>query len=148
MPITHAFVSPKGDGGDTTLLRPSNWNASHVWTWTVEFLIDGGGSAITSGIKGDIEMPCAGTITAVTLLADATGSITVDLWKTVYASYPPTVSDKITASAKPTITSALKYRDTTLTGWTKTFAAGDILRVNVDSAATMTRCLLSLTVSA
>lgn len=27
--ITHAFVSAKGDGGDATLIRPSNWNAVH-----------------------------------------------------------------------------------------------------------------------
>lgn len=30
MSIKHAFVSPKGDGADATLVRPSNWNADHV----------------------------------------------------------------------------------------------------------------------
>ena len=30
MPITHDFTSPKSDGGDTTLLRPSDWNAEHL----------------------------------------------------------------------------------------------------------------------
>lgn len=29
MGIKHSFVSPKSDGGDTTLVRPSNWNADH-----------------------------------------------------------------------------------------------------------------------
>lgn len=28
--IKHAFVSAKGDGGDATLVRPSNWNAAHT----------------------------------------------------------------------------------------------------------------------
>ena len=28
--VTHAFVSPKGDGADATLVRPSNWNDGHV----------------------------------------------------------------------------------------------------------------------
>ena len=28
--ITHDFTSPKSDGGDTTLLRPSDWNAEHL----------------------------------------------------------------------------------------------------------------------
>ena len=28
--ITHAFVSGIADGVDTTLVRPSNWNANHV----------------------------------------------------------------------------------------------------------------------
>ena len=30
MPITHPFVSAKADGGDATLVRPSNWNADHT----------------------------------------------------------------------------------------------------------------------
>ena len=32
MPISHPFVSGKADGGDATLVRPSNWNASHAGT--------------------------------------------------------------------------------------------------------------------
>jgi len=28
--ITHAFVNPKGDTGDTTITRPSDWNADHT----------------------------------------------------------------------------------------------------------------------
>ena len=36
MAIKHAFVSGKTDGGDTTLVRPSNWNADH----TVENYLD------------------------------------------------------------------------------------------------------------
>ncbi|KKL84405.1 hypothetical protein LCGC14_1965070, partial [marine sediment metagenome] len=28
--VKHAFTSPKADGGDSSLVRPSNWNASHV----------------------------------------------------------------------------------------------------------------------
>ncbi len=32
MGITHAKVSPKADGTDTTLVRPSDWNADHVIT--------------------------------------------------------------------------------------------------------------------
>src|ERR1041385_321079 len=30
MPITHTFVSAKSDGGDATLVRPSDWNANHT----------------------------------------------------------------------------------------------------------------------
>lgn len=32
MPVTHTFVSAKSDGGDATLVRPSNWNADHTLT--------------------------------------------------------------------------------------------------------------------
>jgi len=30
--VKHAFTSLKGDGGDATLVRPSNWNAEHTKT--------------------------------------------------------------------------------------------------------------------
>jgi hypothetical protein len=30
MPVKHAFTNPKADGGDTTIARPSDWNANHT----------------------------------------------------------------------------------------------------------------------
>jgi hypothetical protein len=30
--LKHAFTNPKSDGGDTTVVRPSNWNAEHTLT--------------------------------------------------------------------------------------------------------------------
>jgi hypothetical protein len=118
----------------------------------IGLVIDGGGSVITTGVKGFVEVPFACTITAVTLLstdaAVTSGSIVIDLWKDTYANYAPTVADTITASAKPTLSSAIKSRDTTLTGWTTTIAAGDILGFKVDSATTVLKVTLSLTVQA
>lgn len=113
---------------------------------TITFVIDGGGSAISTGVKGDLEIPFGCTIEAVTLLADQSGSIVVDIWKDTYANYPPTDADSITASAVPTISAATKSTDATLTGWTTAISAGDILRFNVDSAATVQRLTISLTV--
>jgi hypothetical protein len=114
---------------------------------TLNFVIDGGGVAITTGIKGDLVIDFACTIQQVTLLADQSGSIVVDIWKQVYASFPPLVAQTITASALPTITTATKAQDATLTGWTKTINAGDILRLNVNSATTVQRVTLSLKVT-
>lgn len=108
--------------------------------------IDGGGAVITTGVKGEISVPFACTITAVTLLADQSGSIVVDIWKDTYANYPPTVADTITASTKPTISAATKATDSTLTGWTTAITAGDTLKFNVDSVSTITRCTVILTV--
>jgi len=34
MAIKHAFTSAKADGGDATLVRPSNWNDNHPIVWT------------------------------------------------------------------------------------------------------------------
>lgn len=111
---------------------------------SITFVIDGGGSVITTGIKGDLEIPFDCTINRSTLLADQSGSIVVDIWKDTYANYPPTVADSITASAKPTISSATKAQDSTLTGWTTSITAGDTLRFNVDSITTCTRVTLAL----
>ena len=116
-------------------------------TRTLTFIIDGGGSAITTGIKGDLEIPFGCTIQQVTLLANQSGSIVVDIWKDTYPNFPPTDADSITASAPPTITSATKNQDSTLTGWTTAISAGDILRFNVDSVTSIQRLTLSLKVT-
>jgi hypothetical protein len=121
------IAAPSAGGGFTGL------------TGVIGITIDGGGSAITTGIKGYIWVPYAGTITKATLLADQSGSVVVDVWKDSYANYPPTVADTITASAKPTLSSAIKSQDTTLTGWTTSFSAGSTFAFNVDSASTITR---------
>jgi len=106
---------------------------------------DGGGSALTTGTKKVyLRMPHAGNITKATLLADLSGSLVIDIWKDTYTNFPPTDLDSVTASAPPTLTSAQKSEDSTLTGWTKTFSAGDIFEFNIDSAATITKAVLTL----
>ena len=106
--------------------------------------IDGSENAITTGAKGDALIPVSGTIVGWTLTAKETGSIVLDLWKDTYANYPPTVADTITATAKPTLSSAKKATDSTLTGWTTTVTEGEFLGVNVDSCSTITRATLWL----
>ena len=102
------------------------------------------GAVLTTGIKGDLSVPYSATIASVTLLADQSGSIVVDIWKDSYANYPPTVADTITAAAKPTISATTKYTDSTLTGWTTALTAGDTLRFNIDSVSTVTRVEITL----
>lgn len=111
---------------------------------TLNVVIDGGGSVITTGVKGDavIDFPC--TIEQWTLLADASGAIVIDIWKDTFGNAPPTGADSITASAKPTLSSAAKAQSGVLTGWTTSVTAGDVLRFNVDSATTVTRVTLAL----
>jgi hypothetical protein len=114
----------------------------------LEFVIDGLGDPITTGLKGYLRVDFAGVLQAATLLADQTGSIVVNVWKCTYSDFdPPThpaVGDKITASAPPTITTAKKSEDTTLSGWTTSFAAGDVFAFNVDSATTVERVTIAL----
>jgi len=127
-------------------IRVSGAQISHAIGRTVDlfYVIDGGGSTITTGVKGDMQVDIALTIQSATLLADQSGSVVVNIWKDTYANYPPTVADKITASAPPTISSATKSTDSTLTGWTTGISAGNTLRFNVDSVTTITRVTLIL----
>lgn len=117
----------------------------------VTFIIDGGGSTITTGLKGFVSIPISGVIRKWRILSiDTTGpatagAIVIDIWKDTYANYPPTVADTITASDKPTVTaSANKNEGTSLTGWTTTITAGDVLAFNVDSVTSFTKVAITL----
>lgn len=113
-------------------------------TYALTFVLDGGGAPISTGVKGDLPVPFDFTLEEVTLLADQTGSIVIDIWKDTYANFPPTVADTIVAAAKPTITTNVKSQDTVLQGWDVQIEADSILRFNVDSISTITRCTISL----
>lgn len=110
------------------------------------------GSSIATGLAGFWACPWAGEITQVTLLSIdpsvTAGDIVVDIWKDTYANYPPTAADSICASAKPALSSGIKYQDAVLTGWTKTIAPGDVLGFNVDSvSAALKHVLVELRVT-
>lgn len=111
---------------------------------SINFIIDGGGSAITTGVKGFIEIPFAMTIEGWTILGDQSGSIVVDVWKDTYALFPPTVADTIAGTEKPTLATAQKNQDLSLTTWTTSVAAGDIIAFNVDSITTVQRVTVAI----
>lgn len=149
-----------GHASDTTLTRVSagviavegvNVSLSthaHTLTGSFAFRIDGAGSVIATGAKSVMfRVPYACTITGWEIVADVSGSIVFDIWKDTYANYPPTNADTITASAKPTVTTAVKATSTTLTGWTTALAAGDYLEIEVESATTITVATLILTIT-
>ncbi len=107
--------------------------------------IDGGGSAPATGSKGYLQVTYSGTITGWTLLADVSGSAQITVKKSTYAGFPTTSS--IVASAPPALTSAQGATSTTLTGWTTTVTANDILEFNLDSVTTCTRLFLLVKVT-
>ena len=113
---------------------------------TITYVMDGGGATRTTGIKGDIHVPCACVVGQWTLIADQTGSAVVDIWRDSFTNAPPVVGDSITASAKPTISSAVKAQSSTLTGWTTSIPADSVLRFNLDSVTAVQRLTLSLRV--
>ena len=101
--------------------------------------IDGGGSVIATGVMGYVTIPYNCTITGWDIFADQTGSCVIDLWKDVYSNFAPTIADTITGTEKPTLTSQQKNQDNSLSSWTTTVTAGDVIAFNVESAVTVTR---------
>lgn len=117
---------------------------ANLLTVGIPLILDGAGSELTTGVKADIPIPFACTLTGWDLVTDQTGTITIDIWKDTYANYPPTNADTITGGGEPSVGGGSKAQDTTLSGWTTSIAAGDILRFNVDAINTVTRATLML----
>lgn len=137
-------------GTDNQILRVDD-ELTHGMEWVDDevgfsIIIGDGVNAITTtpAIKGWIEMPFAFLLQSWTLTADASGSIVVDIWKDSYANFPPTDADSITSASPPTLSTAQKNTNSTLSGWTTVFAKGDWLMFNVDSATTVKQVTLSL----
>ncbi len=146
------------DPGGTPLTRKSTFTVVETWLKTKAFItdvgllyvIDGGGSVLTAGEKGHLMVPFACTINQVTALADASGTVTVDIWKDTYALFPPTNADSITSATPVALSAVAKYQDATLSGWITSSSIDDILAFNVDASptpATITRLMIMLDVS-
>ncbi|GAI34200.1 unnamed protein product, partial [marine sediment metagenome] len=91
----------EADGKITT--HKGDASAHHSNLADITFVIDGGGSAITTGEKGHLEIPFACTIQAWTLVADQAGAIKIDVWRDTYANFPPTNEDSLCGGHEPEI---------------------------------------------
>jgi len=67
MPIQHVYTQTAADGGNTALVRPSDWNSSHIQAWTLsgntsgnstvsgtEIVLQGGSNITLSGSSNSI----------------------------------------------------------------------------------------------
>lgn len=114
-------------------------------------VIGDGSNVLTTGAAGNwtSQFDFAATIVQWTVVAKQSGSVSIDVWKTTYTNFDsggthPVAADKISASAPITFSSATKAQDSTLTGWTKSIAAGDILAFNVASVTTCTQVVINI----
>lgn len=93
------------------------------------------GSALTSGSVVYFTVPYACTISAWNISVDA-GTVTFDIWKIATGSAVPTVSNTITASAKPALSSGTSLHSTSMSGWTTSVTANDIFGIQLNTVAT------------
>lgn len=111
---------------------------------SIEFVIAGGGVAITTGIKGYIRVPWAATITSWNVIADQTGSIVVDILR---ANNAVPITSMVGGGVAPVLSSQ-QIGGTAPSGWTSTaLAASDFLGFNVTSATTVTQATVILNVA-
>jgi len=108
------------------------------------------GMVLTASTKTlPIRIPYSGTITGWTITSDVSGSCVVNVWKDTYANSPPTEADAIAGTEKPTLSSASKNQDLSLTTWTTTTVTeGDMIIFNIESATTVTAVFVELHVTA
>ena len=140
----YTITLPAAGGAANDVLQfDGSQNASFVTnTRSLNFVIDGGGSAITTGKKGVIVLDGNYTVTGWTIIADQSGSIVVDVNRATYTNFPTTAS--IAGTELPTLSSVQKNEDLTLSSWTTTLSARDVLEFEVDSASTVTRVTVAL----
>lgn len=131
------FVSGAGAEWLKTGVADTAWNRIST-SRTIGFNTDG-----TVGSPRYIKFPHRALITSVFLIADVSGNIVIDIWKVASGSIP-TVANTITASAKPTLSSAQTYTDSTLTGWTPQVSANDVFGFNVVSSSVISWAGLQL----
>lgn len=109
-------------------------------------LIDNGASAITAQDEGQfpVNFPC--TITGWTLLsATGSGSVTFNVYKSTYASFP-SMSSMVSAGTKPSITNGYKGQNLNISDWgTTAVSAGDILKFTIESISGFTQLSIALT---
>jgi microcystin-dependent protein len=135
---------------DANAKLPTTHIADNLRIATIGLTVGDGVNAITTGFKGAIPVPFAGTITAWTVVStDAnpptSGSIEIDILKSTYANYP-TMSSMVGTGTKPNISNSNKGTGTP-TGWsTTTINAGDIIGFNVTSVTGLKRITIVLKV--
>ncbi|MFA7220001.1 MAG: hypothetical protein WC119_05805 [Synergistaceae bacterium] len=118
---------------------------------SVNIIIGDASTVIFSNTKGYIgPFSADGTITAwnITEVSETpiSGSIVVDIWKSNTVNYPPTVTDTIAGSEKPSLVSQTINSDSTLSSWTTSVLTGDYLGFNVDSVTDCKKVMIILSV--
>jgi hypothetical protein len=112
--------------------------------FNIPFIISGGDSVITTGVKGHFRVGKNGTLQMATLVTNETGNMTVNIWKDTYANFPPTSDDSITGGTPVTLTNSNKVQNTTLAGWTTTVSRGDWFTIQVNTVDTVKLATLDL----
>lgn len=137
---TNSGIKYTWSGNGWVELGPSN--AATV-SKTIGITVDGSGSALSTGVQGYIVAAFNGVITGWDLVANAAGSVVVDVWKTAGPTIP-TVANKITSTTPPTLTAQQINGSNNVSLWGTSVSIGDVFAFNINSASTITKVTLTL----
>ena len=98
-------------------------------TRSINYVVDNGSRPMTTGNKGYLTIDVTGEIQSWVIVADAVGTLEVDIKKCAFSDFPNTVS--ICGGNTPQLNSEVKNTDITLNGWSKQLTAGDIIQYEV-----------------
>jgi hypothetical protein len=126
--------------------------AADVQNGVIGLTVDGGGAAPATGHKGYIQVPYTGTIVGWAVVADQSGSLTLEIDKHASAvppaapTRPNTSSDKISASAPVSLSSAASASVGTsgVSTWTIAVNQWDVFGFNLTAATTVQRFTVTL----
>lgn len=112
----------------------------------IAFGIDGGGIALSAGmVSRAVRAKGNYTVKLSTIFlspGSAAGSCVLDVLTSTYSNYDTGTS--IVASAPPTLSSAIKAQDSTLTGWTVNVLDGNFYWIKITSVSGLTNVTLDL----
>lgn len=145
------LIVDSANPGVLTTITFANLQAAIKTPYTLGAAWSGSGAALVAAGADKVvqRVPIAGTITkCLVLCLGGPGSVQIDIWRSAEAgTYPPVIGGSIVGSAYPTVTSAHRSTDATLTGWAKTLTAGDNLLFVLNSASTVTSAQIILEIS-
>lgn len=135
-----------GNTGPTGPTGPIGPTGTSATTGLILFTFDGGGAALTTGAAIDMPDLPGCTISRYTVVADATGALTIDLQRASYANYPTGLSS-IVGSNFPNLSGAVKNQDSVLSGWSPSITDGDDIRAIINASSGVSRATLALRVT-
>ncbi|MGE5110631.1 MAG: hypothetical protein ACM3JB_07245 [Acidobacteriaceae bacterium] len=109
-------------------------------------VINGGGSAPSTGFKGYFQAPWSGTITGESIASDVAGSCSIEVKKCTDAAFPTTTTiGTITLGTLSPLVTAQKAESTVLAG--TTFNKGDWFEFRLTGVSTLTWATLKLQIT-
>ena len=171
--LTHSFKATLGDALDIQAVVTGTIAGTPIIVMSASFAGNGGGgsgptvnqnirtigasfgsfqsgaTALSGSQTACVPTYIAGTIQAVEIIGNVSGSATIDVQSVAHASWTGTASvSSITAADIPALSSAAAYSDTTLTGWTTSVTAGTDFCFVMTSPTTVAGLSITLKVAA